>query len=134
MRIVHSLDELLILPRDRVVNGIRARAEVRLAIPDIAPTDLVLAQASLNELQARGGSIAGAAAMLLTLLYGVVLILQRHDSPWSWRAAGELSVVLGLAFGVGLAARLGACVHTRWRFARRCRHLHDILARKLAGS
>lgn len=128
MRIVHSLDELLLLPRDRLVNGLLARTAVRLAIPDVAQRVLMRAQDSLNELQERGGSSAGAACMLVTLIYGVVLVLRRHDSPWSVRAAGELFAVLGLSFAIGLAARFIACLHTRWRFARRCRALHRTLA------
>jgi hypothetical protein len=128
MRIVYSLDELLLLPRDRLVNGFRARATVRLAIPDVAQRALMRAQESLNELQECGGSLAGAACMLLTLVYGVVLVLQRHDSPWSMRAAGELFAVLGLSFAIGLAASFVACLHNRWRFARRCRALYRLLA------
>ncbi|HEX6637498.1 MAG TPA: hypothetical protein VF033_07560 [Steroidobacteraceae bacterium] len=128
MRIVHSLDELLVLPRDRLVNGFHVRAEVRLDIPDITPPALVRAQASLNELQERGGSFAGAVCMLVTLVYGVVLVLQRHDSPWSWRAGGELAAAAGLSLAIGFAARFAACVHTRWQFARRCRALHRLLA------
>jgi hypothetical protein len=131
MRIVHSLDELLILPRDSRVNGFRARAEVRLDIPDITQPAQVRAQDSLNELQESGGSLAGAVCMLLTLVYGVVLVAQRHETLWSFRAAGELLAAVGLSFVIGFAARFVSCVHTRWEFHRRCRELHRMLADEL---
>lgn len=131
MRIVHSLDELLILPRDSRVNGFRARAEVRLDIPDITQPAQVRAQDSLNELQESGGSLAGAVCMLLTLVYGVVLVVQRHETLWSFRAAGELLAAVGLSFVIGFAARFVSCVHTRWEFHRRCRELHRMLADEL---
>ena len=133
MYVVHSLDELLILPRDSRVNGFRARAEVRLDIPSLAQPALVRAQDSLNELQERGGSLAGAVCMLLTLVYGVVLVMQRHDTLWSVRAAGELFAAVGLSFAIGLAARFASCLHTRWEFRRRCRDLHRVLAREIAA-
>jgi hypothetical protein len=131
MRVVHSLDELLILPRDTRVNGFRVRSEVRLDIPDITQPAQVRAQDSLNELQERGGSLAGAVCMLLTLVYGVVLVVQRHQTLWSLRALGELCAAVGLSFAIGLAARFASCVHTRWEFRRRCRDLHRVLADEL---
>ena len=134
MRIVSSLDELLILPRDRCVNGFRTRTAVRLDIPEITQPALVRAQDALNELQERGGSITGAVCMLLTLIYGVVLVFQRHDSLLTWRAAGELFAALGLSFTVGLAARFASCIHTRWQFRRRCRELHRTLAGEHLGA
>jgi hypothetical protein len=128
MRIVSSLDELLILPSDRCVNGFRTRTAVRLDIPEITQPVLVRAQDTLNELQERGGSITGAVCMLLTLVYGVVLVFQRHDSLWSLRAAGELFAALGLSFAIGVVARFASCIHTRWQFTRRCRELHRTLS------
>lgn len=68
--------------------------------------------------------------MLATLVYGVVLVLQRHHSLWSVRAMGELLAAIGLSFVIGLVARLASCAHTRWRFGRRCRELHGLLARE----
>lgn len=127
MRIVHSLDELLVLPSDRLVNGFRARSAVRLEIPDVTGATLARAQDALNELQECGGSIAGAIGTLLVLVYGLVVVIQRHDSLLSVRAAGELAAVVGLSLALGLAARFASCVHTRWRFARRCRELHRAL-------
>ena len=124
MRIVHTLDELRVLPRDRAVNGFRARSTVRLEIPDINAPALVHAQDALNQLQERSGSLASAVCMLITLVYGAVLILQRHDSLLSVRAAGELLAVIGLSFAVGFAARFLSCVRTRWQFGRRCLELH----------
>jgi hypothetical protein len=133
MYVVHSLDELLILPRDPRVNGFRARAELRLDIPALAQPAQVRAQDSLNELQERGGSLAGAVCMALTLVYGVLLVMQRHDSLWSARAAGELSAAVGLSFAIGLAARFASCLHTRWEFRRRCRELHRALTREISA-
>lgn len=128
MRIVHSLEELLILPSDQRVNGFRVRAEVRLDIPDITRPALARAQEALNELQECSGSLAAALCMLATLVCGVVLVLQRHESLWSLHAAGELIAALGLSFASGLAARLTARAYTRWQFRRRCRRLHALLA------
>ena len=124
MRIVHTLDELRVLPSDRQVNGFCARSAVRLEIPDITAPALVNAQDALNELQERSGSFAGALCMLLTLTYGLVLVLQRHDSLLSVRAAGELLAAIGLSFAIGFAARFVSCVRTRWQFTRRCLELH----------
>ena len=131
MRIVHSLDELLILPSDQRVNGFRARTEVQLEIPDITKSSLIRAQGALNQLQERGGSLAGAVCTLLTLVYGVVLVIQRHDSLLSMRAGGELFAAVGLSLAIGFAARFASCVHTRWQFKRRCRELHQALAAEL---
>lgn len=127
MRVVHSLDELLVLPSDRRVNGFRVRAAVRLDIPDITRPALARAQDALNELQERGGSLSGAICTLATLVYGVVLVMQRHESLWSVRAAGELLAAIGLSFAFGLAARFVSGVHRRWRFGRRCAQVHRLL-------
>ena len=134
MRIVYSLDELLILPSDRRVNGFRARTEVQLEIPEITKSALVRAQDALNELQERGGSLAGAVCTLVTLVYGVVLVIQRHDSLLSMRAAGELFAAVGLSLAIGFAARFASCMHTRWQFKRRCRELHQALGAELLGT
>jgi hypothetical protein len=131
MRIVHSLDELLILPRDQRVNGLRARSEVRLEIPDIERPELVRAQDALNELQERGGALAGAVVMLLLLIAGVVEVMQRHSSLITWRAGAELLAVLALSFAAGLAGRLVSCAFTRWQFTKRCREQHRALAEML---
>jgi hypothetical protein len=131
MRIVHSLDELLILPRDRHVNGLRARTEVRLEIPDIERPVLVRAQDALNELQERGGAVAGAVVMLLLLIAGVIEVMQRHSSLLSLRAGVELSAVLALAFALGFMGRLASCAFTRWQFGKLCREQHRALAETL---
>jgi hypothetical protein len=129
MRTVHTLDELLMLPRDRLVNGFRARAEVRLEIPDLERSAQVRAQEALNELQENSGALAGAVCMLATLVYGVVQVIQRHESLLTWRGAGELLAVSGLAFLFGFTARLVSSACTRLQFARRCRALHHDLSR-----
>jgi hypothetical protein len=128
MRTVHTLDELLMLPRDRLVNGFRARAEVRLEIPDVERSAQVRAQEALNELQENSGALAGAVCMLATLIYGVVRVIQRHESLFSLRAVAELLAVLALASLLGFAARFTASACTRLQFARRCRALHRALA------
>jgi hypothetical protein len=129
MHIVHSLDELLILPTDRHVNGIWARMEVRLEIPDITEAAQLRAQRALNELQDRRGTIAGAGVMFVTLLGGVLAVMERYTSLLSWRAALELVTVLMLSFTLGYAAWLVSRAFTRWQFARRCREHHRTLAR-----
>lgn len=131
MRIVHSLDELLILPRDQRVNGLRARTEVRLEIPDFERPVLVRAQDALNELQERGGALGGAIVMLLLLIAGVIEVMQRHSSLLTLRAGAELLAVLALAFAAGFVGRLASCAFTRWQFAKRCREQHRALAEML---
>jgi hypothetical protein len=132
MRTVHTLDELLMLPRDHLVNGFRARAGVRLEIPGLERAAQVRAQESLNELQENNGALAGAFCMLATLIYGIVQVIQRHDSLLTWRGAGELLAVMVVAFLFGFAARFVAAIGTRLQFARRCRLLHHELSRDLA--
>lgn len=124
MRIVHTLDELAVLASDRHVNGFWARSEVRLEIPDITEPALLSAQGVLNELQDRRGTIAGSGLMFLTLLGGVIVVMKRHESLMSWRAAIELLLVLAFAFTLGYLARLVSRAWTRWQFARRCREQH----------
>jgi hypothetical protein len=131
MRIVHSLDELLILPRDQRVNGLRARTEVRLEIPDIERPVLVRAQDALNELQERGGAMAGAIVMLLLLIAGVIEVMQRHSSLMNLRAGAELLAVLALSFALGFVGRLVSCAFTRWQFGKVCRAQHRALAQTL---
>lgn len=131
MRIVHSLDELLILPRDRRVNGLRARTEVRLEIPDIERPALARAQDALNQLQERGGALTGALVMLLLLVLGVIEVLQRHESLLTLRAGAELVAVLALSFALGFVARLASCAYTRWQFGKVCREQHRALAEAL---
>lgn len=128
MRTVHTLSELLLLPRDPRVNGFRTRAGVRLEIPDVERAAQVRAQDALNELQESSGAMAGAICMLATLIYGVVQVIQRQESLLGLRAAGELLVVLGVAFTLGFLARLASCAFTRLQFARRCRVVHHVLS------
>ena len=134
MRIVHSLDELRQLPRDRDVNGFRTRSAVQLEIPHITRPAQARAQDSLNQLQESRGAIAGSLVMLAALIYGVVDIMQRHESLLSLRAASEVLAVLALSFSLGFAARFVSCAVRRWQFARRCRELYATLALEAAGS
>lgn len=134
MHTVHSLAELLLLPRDSRVNGFRTRAAVRLEIPDVERAAQMRAQDSLNELQEASGAMAGAVCMLVTLTYGVVRVIQRQESLFGMRALRELLVVLGVSFALGFVARFTACAVTRLQFARRCRVLHHALARERDAS
>jgi hypothetical protein len=128
MRVVNSLDELLELPADRCVNGFRARTPVKLEIPDLSTQVQTGAQEALNGLQVRGGSLAGAVFMFLTLLYGVTQIFHRTDSLMSWEALVGLAAVLVVSFGVGFVAKYAALLVTRWRFARLCRAYYRLLS------
>lgn len=129
MRIVHTLDELALLASDRQVNGFWARTEVRLEIPAITEPALLSAQEELNQLQDRRGTVACTGLMFLTLMGGVITVMNRHESLLSWRAAAELLLVLGFAFTLGYVARFVSRAWTRWQFAHRCREQH----RRLMG-
>jgi hypothetical protein len=128
MRVVNSLDDLLQLPRDSRVNGFRARELLQLEIPALTRHALIGAQDALNSLQERGGAMAAAAVMLLAMTFGVISVFQRNPSMFSWRAIGELIVVVGISFCIGTVARLGALAFTRLQFAYRCRAQHRMLS------
>ena len=127
MRVVRSLDELLTLPRDRLVNGYRGRTPLMLDIPELSRPMLMRAQDALNSLQERGGSLAGAAVMFIAMLAGVSKVLHENASLLSWLAVGELIVVLAVSFALGIAAKWLALAITRLQFAYRCRVQHDLL-------
>lgn len=128
MRVVNTIDELLKLPADRCVNGFRARTPVKLEIPDLSTHVQTGAQEALNGLQARGGSLAGAVFMFLTLLYGVTQVFRRTDSLLSWQAWLGLAAVLVISFGVGFVAKYAALLVTRWQFKRLCRAYYRLLS------
>ena len=134
MRIVSTLDELLALPSDRLVNGYRKRIPVRLEIPALTKPVLVRAQFALNELQERGGSAGAAAFMFVVLILGVVQVYERHMSVLNVRAGVELAIVLGLSFAAGALGKYVTLAITRWRFAFRCRAQHRRLSEFLQGS
>ena len=131
MRIVSTLDELLALPSDRLVNGYRKRIPVRLEIPVLTKPVLVRAQFALNELQERGGSAGAAAFMFVVLILGVMQVYERHTSVLNLRAGAELAIVLGLSFVAGALGKYVALAITRWRFALRCRAQHRRLSELL---
>jgi len=131
MRIVHSLEELLDLPRDEHVNGFRRRESLQLEIPTLNDHALTDAQDALNRLQERGGSLAAAAMMFLALIYGVTQVFLRNPSIFTVRALLELAAVLAISFCIGAVARMIALVFTRWQFTRRCREQYDELSRIL---
>ena len=134
MRIVHSLDELLELPREPAVNGYGAREALRLEIPRIATDATSRAQDSLNRLQERCGSMAAAGVMLVMLIGGVFSLFQRNPTLFTWRALAELAVIAVISFCFGALAKMVAQSVTRWQFARRCREQHDVLSRLLERS
>ncbi len=127
MRVVSTLDQLLELPADKVVNGFRVRTPVKLEIPDLCARVQTGAQEALNGLQARGGSLAGAVFMFLTLLYGVTQVFHRTTTLMSWEALFGLAAVLVVSFGVGFVAKYAALLVTRWQFARLCRAYYHVL-------
>jgi uncharacterized integral membrane protein len=131
MRVVNSLDELLRLPRDRRVNGFGAREPLQLEIPTLARAALIRAQGALNDLQERCGCLAGAAAMFVVLVFGVIEVFQRNVSLLAWRAISELGIVLVAAFVLGFVGKMAALAITRWQFAHRCRLEHRTLSRLL---
>ncbi|HEY6126457.1 MAG TPA: hypothetical protein VIV63_17515 [Steroidobacteraceae bacterium] len=134
MRIVHSLDELLELPREPGVNGYRAREPLRLEIPRLASDVSTRAQDSLNRLQERCGSLAAAGVMFLTLVAGVFKVFTRNPTLFSWQAFGELVAVLVVSFCLGAIAKMIALAVTRWQFARRCREHYEQLSRLVQGA
>ena len=134
MRIVHSLDELLELPREPAVNGYGAREALRLEIPKLAIEATSRAQESLNRLQERCGSLAAAGVMLVMLVGGVFNLFQRNATIFSFRALAELGVVAVISFCFGALAKMIALSVTRWQFARRCREQYDVLSRLMERS
>jgi hypothetical protein len=134
MRIVHSLDELLELPREPGVNGYGQREALRLEIPQLASDVSTRAQDSLNRLQDRGGSLAAAGMMFLMLVAGVFNVFQRNPKLLSLSALAELAVVLVISFGFGALAKMIALAFTRWQFARRCRAQYEVLSQLLQRS
>lgn len=133
MRIVHSLNELLQLPREPGVNGFRVRESLRLEIPRIASDVSTRAQDSLNRLQERCGSLAASSVMFVTLVIGVLKVFHRNAELLTWRTVSEFAAVLVISFGLGAMAKMAALAVTRWQFARRCREQHEQLSRLVQG-
>jgi len=131
MRIVHSLEELLDLPRDEHVNGFRRRESLQLEIPTLNDHALTDAQDALNSLQERGGSLAAAGIMFIALVLGVITVFLRNPSLLTGRALLELAAVITISFCFGAVAKMVALAFTRWQFARRCREQYDQLSRML---
>jgi len=131
MRIVHSLEELLDLPRDEHVNGFRSREALQLEIPTLTHHALTDAQDALNSLQERGGTLAAAGIMFLALIFGVLKVFSRNPSLLTGRALLEFAAVLVISFGLGAVGKMIALAFTRWQFARRCREQYDELSRML---
>lgn len=134
MRIVHSLDELLDLPREPGVNGYGTREALRLEIPSLASDASTRAQESLNRLQERCGSLTAAGVMFVLLVGGVFNVFQRNASIFSLGALAELAAVVVISFCSGALAKMMALSFTRWQFARRCREQYEVLSRVLQRS
>jgi hypothetical protein len=128
MRVVSSLDDLLQLPRDSRVNGLRARELLQLEIPALTRHALTGAQDALNSLQERGGALAAAVAMLFVMTAGVASVFYRHSMRFTPRAIGELIAVIAISFCIGAGAKFAALAFTRWQFAYRCRAQHRMLS------
>lgn len=131
MRAVHSLEELLRLPRDGRVNGLALRTPVRLDIPGLTRHAQNSAQASLNALQSRCGCLAAGITTLAVLIAGLYLTVQRNPSLPSWHAFTDAASTLAAAFAAGLVAKLATLLFTRWQFALLCRRQHRRLTRQL---
>jgi len=131
MRIVHSLDELLELPREPGVNGYGTREALRLEIPSLASDASTRAQESLNRLQERCGSLAAAGVMFLTLLAGVFKVFHENPSILNFKALAEFAGVLVISFCLGAVAKMMTLAITRWQFSRRCREQYEELSRLL---
>ena len=134
MRIVHSLDELLELPREPGVNGYGSREALRFEIPKLASDASTRAQDSLNRLQDRCGSLAAAGVMLVMLVAGVFNVFQRNPTILTLRAIAELAAVVVISFCFGALAKMVTLSFTRWQFARRCRDVYEELSRLLQRS
>ncbi len=129
MRIVSSLDELLLLPGDRRVNGMGPRLALQLEIGHLPRRELLRAQQRLNRLQQRCGCVAGAAGMFVALLVGGYFIVERNAGAFSWRWLTEPLLLVLAAFTLGFIAKMLALAITRWQFARECRRQHQQLSR-----
>jgi hypothetical protein len=134
MRIVHSLDELLDLPREPGVNGYGARETLRFEIPRLASDASTRAQDSLNRLQDRCGSLAAAGVMFVMLVAGVFNVFQRKPTIFSMSALAELAAVVVISFCFGALAKMITLSFTRWQFARRCREQYEELSQLLQRS
>ena len=134
MRIVHSLDELLELPREPGVNGYGTREALRLEIPSLASDASTRAQESLNRLQDRCGSLAAAGVMFVMLVAGVFNVFQRNSKILSLSALVELAAVVVISFCFGALAKMVTLSVTRWQFARRCREQYEELSRVMQRS
>jgi len=134
MRIVHSLDELLELPREPGVNGFRVREPLRLEIPRLASDASTRAQDSLNSLQERCGSLAAAGVMFLALVAGVFKVFHENPTILSFSALAEFAAVLVISFCFGTIAKMIALAFTRWQFTRRCREQYVVLSQLLQRS
>jgi hypothetical protein len=131
MRIVHSVEELLDLPRDEHVNGFSRREPLLLEIPALTYYALADAQDALNGLQERRGSLTAASSALFALILGMTAVVSRNTTMFTGHALLELGAVMAIAIGVGAIARMVALTFTRWQFERRCREQYEELSRML---
>jgi hypothetical protein len=120
LRVIRSIDELLLLPSDRRVNGMGPREPIQLEIPGLARHAQIRAQQRLNRLQSRCGCVAGAVAMLASVALGALRVYTRHAGPPSWNLLWESLAVLVAAFTIGFVAKMSVLAVTRWQFAYEC--------------
>lgn len=128
MRVVSSLEQLAMLPRDRAVNGYGPRTPLRLDIPLVARHALLRAEHALNRLQSRCGCMAGGLAALAALGAGGTALVVA-GLGWSWRLPLQLAGLIAAALAAGMAAKWLVLAATRWQFARACRTQHRALLR-----
>ena len=120
-RIVRSLEELALLPRERAVNGLVRRSALELAIPGLPIHAQLYAQQRLNALQRRCGCVAGSIATIAGLFAGGLRIAGRDAPAWSLATLGLCVLCVIVSLALGLAVKLGTLALTQWQFAHRCR-------------
>ena len=120
-RIVRSLEELALLPRDSAVNGLVRRSAIELAIPGLPIHAQLYAQLRLNALQRRCGCVAGSIATIAGLFAGGLRIAGRDAPAWSLATLGLCVLCVIVSLALGLAVKLGTLALTQWQFAHSCR-------------
>lgn len=126
--IIHSLDQLLELPRNGSVNGLNSRSRVRVLVKDLPAPERLRAERALNRLQSRCGCVAAGLAMLAVTTLGIARWYPAHGML-SGEGARLLGKVFILGIGAGMIAKLATLLVTRVQFDRECRIQHDALSR-----
>lgn len=133
-RVVRSLDEILLLPRDRSVNGFARGVPIKLVVTGLPLHAQLQAQQSLNRLQSRCGCVAGSVATLTSLVVSAANIAHQGQSPSLVEALGQAFVAIVLSVLIGLLAKMATLAFTQWQFGLRCRAQHRVLTRLVVGA